>query len=180
MKTIFNTNFYYKFTPPNSKELIRLLDKVTENESENKLKWDIKCSVNTIQLKLENWAEHLVPSLRIAAKHFSHNGDFFIDNPWINWYSYNGFQEIHCHPYFDIVGVFFINEGDNFGKLYFQDRMSGLLNDNVLKYLKISDTYIPKVAAGDLIIFPSYLFHGVTPHRSDKIRKTFSFNLRFA
>ena len=40
-----------------------------------------------------------------------------------------------------------------------------------------SHVIIPK--AGDIIFFPSYMLHGVTPHRMEEPRTTIAFNLRF-
>ena len=31
--------------------------------------------------------------------------------------------------------------------------------------------------AGDVLLFPSYMLHGVTPHNSKKPRRTVSFNI---
>ena len=33
------------------------------------------------------------------------------------------------------------------------------------------------IKAGDIIFFPSYICHGVTPHNSDVTRKTFAANM---
>ena len=34
-----------------------------------------------------------------------------------------------------------------------------------------------QLKAGDIMFFPGYMLHGVSPHKSDIIRKTLSFNL---
>lgn len=178
MQTIFDLNFYIKFTPPNSKELIKLLDGIKTPESNEKFTWDVKCLVDTIPLESKNWADSLIPSLNIFSEHFSYTDNFEVSNPWINHYSYNGFQETHYHPYSDISAVFFINEGIDFGRFYFYDRMSGLINPKIQKLLRFDDTCVPKVNCGDMIMFPSYLLHGVTPHKNEEIRKTLSFNIK--
>ena len=43
--------------------------------------------------------------------------------------------------------------------------------------MKLSNIYYPEVKAGDVILFPSHMLHGVSPHGSDTVRKTFSFNV---
>ena len=40
-----------------------------------------------------------------------------------------------------------------------------------------SDNYTPELKTGDFIVFPSHILHGVTPHNSDSVRKTLSFNI---
>ena len=38
------------------------------------------------------------------------------------------------------------------------------------------NTEKPKIKAGDIMFFSSNLFHGVSPHENDMIRKTLSVN----
>ena len=44
---------------------------------------------------------------------------------------------------------------------------------------RLDNKWWPNVKAGDIILFPSYLLHGVSPHKLRKPRTTISFNLQF-
>ena len=102
--------------------------------------------------------------------------DYTMYNPWLNLYKRRDFQEVHDHREHDFACVFIINEGKGFGEFYFKDRNCSLSlkTEQLVNY---TDVYVPKLKVGDLIIFPCFMFHGVSPHNSDIIRKTLSFNL---
>jgi len=155
-----------------------LINQKFESENDEKLGWHFNCLVNTLTLNAENWMRHIIPSLDIFSREFSYDGGFEVIDPWINSYSYNGFQEIHTHRCCDMAAVFFVNTGDNFGKFYFYDRLSGLLNPPIEKLIGYNDVIYPEVKPGDIIMFPSNLLHGVKPHKSHEIRKTFAFNFK--
>ena len=176
MKSIFDANFYFQFTPTNPKELQSLLDKIITPENDDPHAWSANCLVETISLNAENWIHHIGPSLDIFSKHFNYSGRYEVSNPWINLYSKNGFQEIHDHHDCDMSAVFLLNDGIDFARLYFYDRLSGVLNKSVRELIGYNSYYYPELKAGDFIIFPSSTLHGVSPHKSKEIRKTFAFN----
>ena len=178
IETIFPKNFYYKFTPPNSKDLINFLSK-NVNSNRN-MHWDQNCLVNAFCLSKEDWKnvfEYLTPSLDMISKEFSYTGSYEIDLPWLNHYSFNGFQELHIHPGSDLSLVFFINDGKNFGQFYFYDRMSIEMPEAVKQLVDYESCFYPEIKSGQFIVFPSTMLHGVTPHKSKEIRKTFALNL---
>ena len=101
-------------------------------------------------------------------------------NPWLNKYSRGGFQEIHYHDDCDIAGVVFLNDGEDFSKFYFWDAHHTSFTKpwiKILTQMKLSNIYYPEVKAGDVLLFPSHMLHGVSPHNCDIIRETFSFNV---
>ena len=175
MKHIFQTSFFQKFTPPNKDELINRINTVIDRKEPENVGWDADCLVDVIPLRWEDWIHDLEPSLDVFSKDLSYDGGFMIHHPWINLYEKNGFQEVHIHDE-DMASVFFLNDGPNFGELYFFDRMNGILPKSIEKLINYYPNIFPKVEAGDMIMFPGSLLHGVSAHRSDTIRKTFSFN----
>ena len=46
--------------------------------------------------------------------------------------------------------------------------------------LQYDNTHHVDYEAGEVIFFPGHMLHGVTPHKSDEVRKTFSVNFNLA
>ena len=68
------------------------------------------------------------------------------------------------------------------GNFYFYNRHAiELLKPQQQLISNLFDTsylsFVPSVVKGDILIFPSYLMHGVTMHKSEKTRTTISFNI---
>ena len=180
MKFIFPTNFYIQFQVPNAKEIIETLDYYDESHVDNsKFTWGSKSSSGKIPLKWENYIELFKPSLDIFANEFNSYIDYTMYNPWLNLYKRGDFQEVHDHHDHDFACVFIVNEGKGFGEFYFRDRNCIFPSAKVTEMMKdnYNETYIPELKTGDFIVFPSQMLHGVTPHNSDTVRKTLSFNI---
>ena len=178
MNTLFNNQFYFHFKAPNADQLIAFLDE--KNDIDNKVHWADNCVVDTVSLESSPEVIDLIsPSLQKLAEELKFNGRFFILHPWINIYNEHSYQEIHEHKECDMSAVFFLNEGDDFAKFYFTDRFSCSLTSSIRHVLNYHDTQTPVVSAGDIIFFPSALYHGVAPHKSKQVRKTMSFNFNF-
>ena len=178
LKFIFPTNFYVQFHVPNAKEIIETIDYYDESHVDNsKFTWGDKCSSGKIPLKWEDYIELFKPSLDIFANEFNSYIDYTMYNPWLNLYKRRDFQEVHDHRENDFACVFIINEGKGFGKFYFKDRNYIFQSSKIEKMVNYSDNYTPELKTGDFIVFPSQMLHGVTPHNSDTVRKTLSFNI---
>ena len=178
LKFIFPTNFYVQFHVPNAKEIIETIDYYDESHVDNsKFTWGDKCSSGKIPLKWEDYIELFKPSLNIFANEFNSYIDYTMYDPWLNLYKRRDFQEVHDHRENDFACVFIINEGKGFGEFYFKDRNYIFQSSKIEKMVNYSDNYIPELKTGDFIVFPSHMLHGVTPHNSDNIRKTLSFNI---
>lgn len=102
-----------------------------------------------------------------------------IQNCWAivnHKYSYNN---VHNHPNSFLSGVYYVQTPENGGNIFFRDpREAALIYSPPIiewtqwTYKKI--TYTPK--AGRMLIFPSWLYHGVEPNMSDEARVCLSFN----
>lgn len=178
LKFIFPTNLYIKFQVPNAKEIIKTIDYYNESHVDNsKFTWGSKSSSGKISLKWEDYIELFKPSLSIFANQFNSYIDYTMYDPWLNLYKRRDFQEVHDHREHDFACVFIINEGEGFGKFYFQDRNCMFKSLKIEKMINYIDNYIPELKTGDFIVFPSHMLHGVTPHNSNSVRKTLSFNI---
>ena len=63
------------------------------------------------------------------------------------------------------------------GEFYFYNRNHIQWSFNWRTLMELSDRFVPTIREGDIMFFPGHMLHGVSPHRSDKVRRTLSFNL---
>ena len=174
---IFTSNFYAKYRAPNSDELINKINTYTEESVDNSaFSWGSKSSSDKIPLKWQDFMDLLKPSLKLFAEEFEVNFNFTLKNPWINLYKRGDHQEIHDHHGSHLSSVFVVNDDENFSSFYFNDRYSIGMSKAVAKIINFKPSYTVQLNAGDIMFFPSYMMHGVSPHKSDVIRKTLSFN----
>jgi len=88
---------------------------------------------------------------------------------------------IHCHPNSFLSGVYYVNTNDDSGDIFFQDprHVASMWSCPVTEHTPWTIrqvTYHP--VAGGMLIFPSWLYHGVEPNLSDAPRVSLSFNYR--
>ena len=176
--TIFDHNcFFVKFKAPNQEELTNFV--LNKEEVYYSFDWAKHCGVNTISCTWQETMELFRPSVNEFANHIGKTFNWTIYNPWINCYERNGFQEIHDHIKFDFSCVFFPEVEEKFGKFYFYDRYGNSLGSAWSKLMNPVTMWYPEIQSGDIIFFPSTILHGVSPHKSDKVRKTLSCNFDF-
>jgi hypothetical protein len=178
---LFSFNqFYIQFKAPNADELISYV--MNKEEEYIEMPWAKKCKLKTIDCPCQEIKELIEPSINLFGDTLGKPFRYQYGDGWINCYERDFFQEIHDHAdHADFSSVFFPqDQEDNFGKFYFFDRHNNSLN---AKWKQIFDTltplWEPYVSAGDIIFFPSNVLHAVSLHRSDKVRKTLSFNYQF-
>jgi uncharacterized protein (TIGR02466 family) len=88
---------------------------------------------------------------------------------------------VHCHPNAFLSGVYYIDVAENCGDIFFQDpRHAALMGacpvTGHTPWTVRQISYRP--APGGMLIFPSWLYHGVEPNMSDAPRVSLSFNFR--
>ena len=137
---------------------------ITNNHNilDNKKFIDIK---NFIQRNLNEYIEKVIqPKSKVS---------IFITESWLNYNRTNEFHHLHYHKNSYLSGVFYINtlKDDNI-----------VLVDSQPKYcLEIESEYstdqwnLP-VKQGQLILFPSFLYHEVEKNRERETRVSLSFN----
>ncbi len=108
------------------------------------------------------------------------NSQLIIDNCWamVN-YKY-GFSKVHSHSNSIFSGVYYISTPEESGNIFFIDPRPGktvlqppLQEVNLWTTQQVS--YQPRT--GMMLIFPSWLWHGVEPNLSNQARVSISFNL---
>jgi len=175
MNTIFPNYFYFKYKAPNYKEIITVLEKETSKVNNLDFTWGDLCEVDKISLDSNKYIQYLTPSLELLCNDLKCNIEFNIKSSWMNLYKRDYYQELHMHVPDELVCVFFMNDGNDFSKFYFYDR-----NTDIpfvwTKILNLKLRHFIEYNQGDIIFFPAHLLHGVSKHKSDIIRKTFSCN----
>jgi len=177
---LFPTDFFVKVRPPNLEEIFSKVSSIeVDIDSIQKREWSANCTVKTINLDQSEWVPLLTPGVQDFFKQVGFWGTINIEKPWINFYKRGYFQEVHHHSANNssFSSVLFLNSGRDYARFYFQNRMCGYIPPLIEKLANISDFWYPDVEPGDMLFFPSYLLHGVSPHCSDEIRKTLSFNI---
>ena len=101
---------------------------------------------------------------------------------WANKYNRGGHAIMHGHsPYF-VSGCFYVDKvSDEQGNIYFQDPneplMATLPQDDERKLLQ---NCVPvSTFTGDLVLFPSWLKHGVYPNKTDQPRISIAFDVGY-
>ena len=177
MKHLFKSKFYIKFKAPNSEQLNSKIEEVSLDRIDNdSFDWGYGCLVDKIALTIDDWMNLYIPSLDIFSKELNYGGGMNLLNPWLNVYTRNYYQEIHDHPA-DFSCVYYPDMQEGFSQFYFRDRHNTDLPERLQTVLNYKDTEIVDVEPGDILFFPGHMLHGVSPHKSDVMRKTLSTNI---
>lgn len=104
-------------------------------------------------------------------------------NCWVNVNPKYASNKIHDHANCLFSGVYYVKTPENCGNLMFYDPRSArtFYKPNVQNFTAYTADAVAHAAeAGLLLIFPSWLKHGVEPNLSDEDRVSISFNYVFA
>jgi uncharacterized protein (TIGR02466 family) len=88
---------------------------------------------------------------------------------------------VHCHPNAFLSGAYYITAAENCGDIFFQDpRHAALMGAcPVTEHAPWTVRQISyRPSPGSMLIFPSWLYHGVEPNLSEAPRVSLSFNFR--
>lgn len=102
---------------------------------------------------------------------------------WMNANPPGGFNAPHTHPGAHWSGVYYVSQPEvetgNSGMIEFLDPRSDLPNWRVLGAPAFRGKKKLRPAAGEMILFPSYLLHWVYPNEADGERISIAFNATF-
>jgi uncharacterized protein (TIGR02466 family) len=110
---------------------------------------------------------------------FAERLQWTIKEMWLNVLEPGGSQFLHTHANSFISGVVYVNTPSPANGTLFRKVSGGgeyIFRNDVPMGHYSSDTWMLQDAqAGDLVLFPSYMLHGVTPNEGD-LRITLAFN----
>lgn len=161
-----------------------LLENYIEKDSKVSSNWC--CNTKNLPINTEKLFSFLKPTLIEFCSEVDKNIDFHLNGAWLNYYNTTDFQEIHSHSIdSQMAMVYFVQYSkETDGKFYFfnqnysQNELSKF-NSLTTNYQNMMSNWCPDVQEGDIILFPSYLLHGVTPHNSQTKRITLAVNCNF-
>jgi uncharacterized protein (TIGR02466 family) len=98
---------------------------------------------------------------------------------WLNVLERGGSQFMHSHANSFVSGVVYVNAPHASARTMFRRNAGGnefvFRNDLPAGHFSSDTWVVPEIAAGDLVLYPSYLLHGVPPNEGDQ-RITVAFN----
>jgi uncharacterized protein (TIGR02466 family) len=110
---------------------------------------------------------------------FAEKLNWQVKEMWLNVIEKGGSQFLHTHANSFISGVVYVTKPSSANGTLFRKVSGGgefIFRNDVPMGHYSSDTWmLPNVEAGDLVLFPSYLLHGVPPNEGD-VRITMAFN----
>ena len=127
--------------------------------------------------RLKDWIEITLDTF--VKNVYKSQTELYITQSWLNTIGFGGGLSAHHHPNSIISGVWYpeitMKQTPSIYFCNFQKPSNILLNvDDTTLYN--SDTMYAPIKSGNLILFPSNLFHGVKPNTIDKNRYSLSFN----
>ena len=103
-----------------------------------------------------------------------------ITQSWINYTETNQFHHRHFHSNSYVSGVFYIDAKKEVDQIRFWRPGQKTFELNVAQYNNFnSDSWWCSVETGDVVLFPSYLHHGVEKKKGPDTRISLSFNVFF-
>ena len=183
MKTLFPIKYYHAHIVNHQHVFGKLYDSAKHLLNDADGKWN--CSVDTTffdekdVVNPDELGQMLAPYLY---QYFPRSVDIQIVNSWLNVYNSGQHQEPHHHIQFpefiNFSGVIFLNYDHKRDAHFYFENMN--LDHTISGYTHIfeqSPILELDVEQGDLIVFPSFVRHGVHLQKENTNRTTLSFNL---
>ena len=163
---IFNNSFYHLVRPLDN----RLLDAADRLDSHplQKFSWGETCSVG----KERFYEYEMIPSVVFWAREFmkdiGYGMAFQITDIWKNTYRRGSVEEPRDYSNCDLCAVIFLDDyiPEEGGKFYFVNRHRAQLG-TVWGSLDAEKYYVD-YKKGDMVLFPSYMVHGVSRFKISK------------
>ena len=183
MITTIPHHFYSIIDPPNKKDLLFLLESANLNTN-NTPDWVNHCNIKFERVEInQNLWETLYPSLDIFFKEVNlniQNLKLGINDIWKNTYKKGFFQETHDHLPLHLSGVIFLtDEQKDDGKFFFFNQHASEISKEWRDIGLSAQKHYIKAEKGKILLFPSYMLHGVSMHKTNNPRKTVAFNIEF-
>jgi uncharacterized protein (TIGR02466 family) len=107
---------------------------------------------------------------------FNSAGPYYMES-WLTRNSKGDYSTVHNHGVADISGVYYYDTTGNDGDFFFQSPTSAATTTFCLQLIHGNRHYKPET--GRMMLFPSFMGHGVTRNVEDRERISLAFNIRF-
>ena len=174
IRVVVNENTF-ELEDDNNRTILSNNDFFLDNRGEQKNK-DFRVLEN-----YPNTKNILLKYIRSSLNKLGYVSEFDISTSWCTESSKGDFSAAHNHKNSWFSAVYYYGDYDeNSGKFFIQNPLSDLTGfmDRVNHYNKFNrgETVIPPQKK-HMIIFPSYLKHGISPHKSDLTRYSLAMNI---
>jgi len=160
-----------RFVNPNGFQDTHLISSYSFND---KLFDDFNC--NTFVKELHSHIKkYLLECNSLLDKEQLNN--YVIDSSWMAWNEPDSYTAVHDHSDSDISGCYYVTANGDEGDLYFLNPNRLFTTSFCFKSTKDIISFRPE--AGKLILFPSWLLHGVRRNITSNDRLSVSFNIKF-
>ena len=186
MIDIFNISIYKKDLNINNKELLNFIlnlkKKSKGRKKSNPTGWQ-SMDLNLRDKIFSKLNKKIIENFLQYINKISLKNDFKISNMWANVNRYKDYNLIHSHPNVTVSGVYYLKVPKNSGNIFFVNPASQLIETSwdkcIEKYTTQNSPFFRvNPIEGQLILFPSWLQHGVEPNLNKKQdRISFSFNI---
>ena len=152
---------------------------VNKNDSMYLIKYDLIGKYNLVNLKqriIETTTNYVTSTMwsRLCGERWRVN----IKNSWMNIQGKDRHHEWHCHPGYQVSGVYYMRVSPDQGGIQFLNPNNIIQSCNFPENTKTcpqSMEFIP--CDGELILFPSWLMHNTCPNVTDEERISVAFNI---
>lgn len=179
---LFPTNFFSLTKLPNTEHNVKLLETAELDDDQN-FSWcgeDDGRNNKVERLKESTVMTIIAPVINSFLEELGcAKCGITLQDVWRNTYSYGGYQEIHQHKPSVFSAVIFLDDYEEGGSVFsFLNTELRTLPDSLLRLMPhVSESLALTPNRGDIIIFPSYMYHEVSKHRSEKTRRTVACNI---
>jgi len=135
----------------------------------------------TLSHNLKSFEAELDKHIKKYAKSINlvRNTDTYeIAQSWLTLTKQGQFAHRHSHGYSDISGVYYVKTNGDDGDFWAENPMQQLFETSYF-YSHVPERLFYKPYIGRLMLFPSWMKHGVNKNLTDNERISFSFNIYF-
>jgi uncharacterized protein (TIGR02466 family) len=100
----------------------------------------------------------------------------YVRNSWLTKTEKNNHTHVHDHSYTDISGCYYYQTNTEDGNIFF---ITPTPASSAYCFQKYAERWEHKPLVGKLILFPSYLLHGVKTNITNSVRISLSFSITF-
>jgi uncharacterized protein (TIGR02466 family) len=130
---------------------------------------------------VENLDRH-VAAFAQAAQFDMQGRRLVLDSIWVNVLQEGGSHPAHIHPHAAVSGTYYVSVPAGAAAIYFEDPRAGLMMSAppraTTARLENRDLVAMRPKAGNLLLWESWLRHGVEPHSDKSPRMSISFNYK--
>ena len=132
---------------------------------------------NPLKKSLPLFKEELNEHVKRYCYDIGYYSEYKIHSSWFTKFTKGDYAHTHSHGHLDISGVYYYKTNGKDGDLFFESPVSAV--DSSFVYLHLADHMCHSPGEGKIILFPSYLKHGVRRNETNNVRISLSFNLQF-